>query len=171
MSFILSQLPQVTTLAGGDFIVGVDTDGTAPPAGAGGDDVLITAANLATVIAGLLGLPVKQAATAAGGYALVNGTGTILSWTAPNDGLLHRAAVYGSLFATAAETGGNINLLYTDPGGNANSTAIWAGGLNGANTGTAKLVSVKAGTTVTLQQTVALSAGGPSTLWAELWAS
>lgn len=171
MSFRLSGLPQVTSLIGSDLIVGVDTDGTSPPTGGGGGDVVITAANLATVIAGLLGLPVIQAATGTSGYTLVNSTGTILSWTAPNDGLLHRAAVSGSLFASALETGGNISLLYTDPGGNANSTPVWAGGLNGANAGTAKFVSVKAGSTVTLQQTVALSAGGPSTLWAELWAS
>lgn len=171
MSEKISQLPQVTALAAGDLIMGVDVDGTASPSGAGGSNVVITAANLAAGNAGLLGLPVVQATTGTAGYTLVNGTGTILSWTAPNDGLLHRAAVSGSLFASALETGGNISLLYTDPGGNANTTAVWAGGLNGANAGTAKFVSVKAGTAVTLQQTVALSAGGPSTLWAELWAS
>lgn len=118
-----------------------------------------------------LGVPVLQAATPAGGFALQNATPVILTWTAPNDGLLHRVMVAGSLFAVAAETGGNVNLLYTDPAGNANSVPIWAGGLTGANSPTAKFVSVKAGTTVTLQQTVALSAGGPTMVWAELWGS
>lgn len=110
-------------------------------------------------------------ATVPAGFGLQNATPNILSWLAPADGQLHRVSVAGTLFAAAPETGGNVNLLYTDPGGDANSTPVWAGGLNGANAPTAKMVVVKAGTTVTLQQIVALSAGGPSTVWAELWGS
>ena len=114
----------------------------------------------------LAALPIPAA-----GFTLQNATPVILSWTAPADGQLHRVTIFGTLFAAAVETGGNINLVYTDPAGNPNSTPVWAGGLNGANAPTDKGVSVKAGTTVTLQQIVALSAGGPSMVWAEIWGS
>lgn len=112
----------------------------------------------------------KQAATVVGGFPLVNGTPTILTWTAPNDGQQHRVTVFGTLNASAPETGGAIALNYTDPGGNSNQTNLWPGGQTGANTGNAKLIVIGANTTVSVQQTTALT-GGAASLWAELWAS
>jgi len=114
-----------------------------------------------------------RAATPAAGYALVNGTGTIISWTAPNDGQLHRVLFFGTLHVTSSETGGAVNVNFTSPDGisNANQAVFSAshgGGVFGPDK--AGLVVVEAGTVVSVQQGSALT-GGASTLWAELWGS
>lgn len=114
-----------------------------------------------------------QAATATAGYTLVNSTGTVITWTTPNDGLLHRFIVNSVLSVTSPETGGNILVNYTLPGtGGAASHTLYGGGLGsgdaiGAN---AFLIMCKANTAVSVSQSVALS-GGAATLWAEIWGS
>lgn len=113
----------------------------------------------------------QVATTGPNGFTLVNGTPNILSWTAPNDGQMHRVTVYGTLFCSAAMTGGMIVLTYTDPNGNVNSTSVWGGSFGtGPQAPTAKTILVKAGTTVTLTQSTALTAGA-AVAWAELQAS
>ena len=112
----------------------------------------------------------KQAATSTSGYTLVNGTGTIITWTTPNDGALHRAMMFGSLNVTTPETGGQIQMHYTDPGGTANATPMWPGGQSGVNTATAKLVVCKANTAVTISQDTALTAGA-AVAYCEIWGS
>jgi len=106
----------------------------------------------------------KIADTGAAGFTLINGTQNVIAWTAPSDGQAHTFTVYGQVHVTAIETGGQIQIAYTQPDGNGQTTIIDAGG-HGA-TGTFGLGSsgnfsrqVQAGTTVTLQQGTALTAG------------
>ena len=118
----------------------------------------------------LHGLTLK-ASTLAAGYTLVNGTGDILTWTAPDDGNLHRAMILNMLKVTGAETGGQVQAHWTDPGGGAQAAQFFA-----PNTGAGLVrqgnltVFLQAGTTLTLSQDSALTAGA-SVLWAELWGS
>lgn len=106
------------------------------------------------------------------GFALQNATPTILSWTAPADGALHRFSVYASMHVTSAETGGIVQAVFTLPDGSAGFYTVLPGGQGtGFNSSQVNLATiVKAGTTVTLQQVTALTAGGAK-LWAEIWAN
>jgi hypothetical protein len=109
------------------------------------------------------------ATTGAAGYTLVNGTGTIFTWTAPNDGGLHRVLLLATLGVTVAETGGQLQLAATNPAGNAASQSF----LSAQGTGSHEVqfsVQVQAGTTVTLSQNTALTAG-TAVLWADLLAA
>lgn len=113
----------------------------------------------------------NAASTGLPGFALVNGTPNIVSWTAPNDGQMHRVMLVGLMNVALAETGGQITLNYTDPGGAVHSRTIWAAAqAAGVQYPTLAIVPVAPGTTVTLAQASALTAGA-STVWAELWAS
>jgi hypothetical protein len=119
------------------------------------------------------GLMTNVAATSAAGYTLVNGTGTILSWTAPNDGALHRVMVVGTLHVTSAETGGTINVNFTAPDGTSGANqALFSASHGGGVFGPDKpgTLIVQAGTVVSVQQGSALTVGA-AVLWAEIWAS
>jgi len=116
----------------------------------------------------------KQADTGAGGFALQNATPNVIAWTAPNDGLAHTFTVDGQVHVTAApQTGGVIQVAYTQPDGNGQTTQLDAGGH--AATGTFGLGSggvlsrvVQANTTVTVQQGTAMTAG-TAVLFASLY--
>ncbi len=109
------------------------------------------------------------AGTSLAGYPLVNGTGTILSWTAPDDGQLHRVSVAGSLNVNSAETGGLVQLVAVDPaGGTSYSEVAPAGAAAGSHVVATPIVIVGPGTVVAVKQESALTAGA-ATLWAELW--
>jgi hypothetical protein len=116
-----------------------------------------------------------QAATPAAGYTLVNGTGTIISWTAPNDGQLHWVIVFGLGHVTSPQTGGQINISFTAPDGTAKSAAYDGGGHgtgvfepnNGGGTGYPAIL-VQAGSAVSVVQQTALTAGA-SLFWAGIW--
>jgi hypothetical protein len=112
-----------------------------------------------------------QAATPAAGFALVNGTPTILTWTAPNDGQQHRVQVFASLHVTSTETGGVINLTGVFPDGTSATFQLIAGsqGSGTFSPNPARQIIVEAGQTVTVTQT-ALT-GGAAVLWAEIWGS
>ena len=134
---------------------------------------LADVANPAAALADLGGL-VRVASTGPAGFALQNATPNILTWTAPNDGLLHWVVVMTYLRVTSAETGGQVNLSWTDPGGNGTATGLVNGGKGTGATGTdspnwSVNAAVQAGTTITLLQATALTAGA-ATIWAELWA-
>ena len=124
-----------------------------------------------TAAAWQLGL-VLQAATPVGGYVLVNGTGTIISWTAPNDGKQHRVVIPQSMDVISGMTGGNINLNMTMPDGTASVfTAFAPTGTTGFNfSAYGPSMIVEAGTTVSLSQSSPLSVGSAK-LWAEIWGS
>jgi hypothetical protein len=111
-----------------------------------------------------------QAATAAAGYALVNGTGNVITWTVPNDGLVHRVIAIATLHVATAETGGQISLSVTVPDGTAGAPQIQA---SGQGTGVKIAIAaaiVQAGSTVAVTQATALTSGA-ATLFTELWGS
>jgi hypothetical protein len=113
------------------------------------------------------------ATTGVDGFALEDSTPTILSWTAPDDGDLHRFFVTSVLHVTSAETGGAIQLQWPLPDGTANTDSLYAGNLGaGIAVGPAAgifMQPIEPGGTVNLVQLNALTAGA-ATLWAELWA-
>jgi hypothetical protein len=110
-----------------------------------------------------------QAATAVAGYTLVNGTGTIISWTAPSDGQLHRFTVLASQDVTVTEVGGQIQLNVTLPDASINGQNLF--GPNGAAGTRINSLGgiVEAGSTVLVKQNSALTSGAAVT-WAEIWA-
>lgn len=110
-----------------------------------------------------------QAATPVTGFALQNGTPSIISWTPPNDGLLHYAAIFACLDVTSAETGGEVDVNFTAPSGNAGS-GVLAGGGHGVVTLPANtyMVPVKAGSAIAVVQGSALTAGAAK-IWASIW--
>lgn len=115
---------------------------------------------------------VKQAATPVAGTALVNSTPTIITWTAPNDGVLHRAVIFYTLHVTSNETGGQIVSNFTSPDGGVGQSAAFAGG-QGAGVfipNGPQMFVVEANTAVSVAQGSALS-GGAAVLFAEIWAS
>ena len=104
------------------------------------------------------------------GYTLVNSTGTILSWTAPNDGNLHTVHLVSALHVTSPQTGGQITMDTMLPDGTAVNPTAYAGG---AGTGAAQFATdriVEPGSTTSLVQSTALSVGA-AVLWAQLWAA
>jgi hypothetical protein len=112
-----------------------------------------------------------QATTGPAGYTFVNGTGNILTWTAPADGNDHRVLVFGRIHVTTQQTGGALAVSMTDPGGNAGTPQIFAGGAAvGGSSVTAVPLVVESGSTVTVQQSTAQSAGAAQA-WLELWGS
>lgn len=108
--------------------------------------------------------------TGAAGFALQNGTPVILSWTAPNDGRQHSVMVMGGVHCTSAATGGAVNYTGTRPDGSvANVTVVTAGQVLGSTAGLSHNDVIEAGTTVTLNQSSALTAGA-ELVFATLWA-
>ena len=123
----------------------------------------------------------KVADTGAAGFALQNGTPTILTWTAPNDGNLHSAVVIIGLKVTATLAGGVVaptlgGVVYNNQSGSNN---YFFGGGNPtsgssifvpADGGLNNTFPVFAGTTFAIQQTSALTAGA-SIVYAQIWAA
>jgi len=114
--------------------------------------------------------PRPLATTGLDGFALQNGTPNILTWDAPDDGKLHEVSVHGSVCVTSAETGGALTLYFTNPAGLTTSFVVTGGGTatNGVALVDNSAVMVLPGTTVTLSQTTALTAG-EATVYATLW--
>jgi len=116
------------------------------------------------------------ATTGPNGFAKQNATPQILSWTAPNDGNLHRFMIVATESVTSTETGGQITNSYSAPGGGGIITVpIFAAGSgagpNQGNLGERQAQSIPAGSTVSIQQATALTAGGPTIVYAEIWGS
>lgn len=115
-----------------------------------------------------------QASTGLAGFALVNGTPNIISWTAPADGKMHRVIVPLAVIVTSAETGGAVGISYTDPSGVARTATVNSGG-HGAGPWSYDFPQqvaqvIAPGSTFTLQQSSALTVGA-ATVYAELWGS
>lgn len=127
----------------------------------------------ATAAAGLaaLGGLVDQASTPVAGTALINGTGAIITWTAPNDGKLHRALVLGLINVVTAETGGLVSITYTTASGNPFTLQMFPPNIAtlGDTTFSGVMITVRANTTVSVTQGSALTAGAAN-VWAEIWA-
>lgn len=116
----------------------------------------------------------QRAATALAGFALQNGTPTILTYTTPSDGVMHRFQVLGDLVVTSAETGGAVSITFTDPASVVRTVGVWNGGLGTGFTGAGSIgpnmFTVAPGTAVSLVQGTALTVGAAS-VYAELWGS
>jgi hypothetical protein len=130
------------------------------------------AGNITAKSAGILQL---QATTGEGGFALQDATPTILTWSVPDDGNLHRVSVYSLMHVTSLETGGVIDIVFEGPFAEAvtHTSQIFAGGLatdTAGQLGSLFEAIVGAGTTVSLIQGSALI-GGAAVLYAELWGS
>lgn len=103
------------------------------------------------------------------GFALQNATPTVLSWTAPNDGKDHLLIVVAALHVTSAETGGQVSVNTTLPDGSGlNSGAFFAAGLGTGTNANSAMRIVQAGSTSTLTQSSALTAGA-SLLFAQIY--
>lgn len=112
-----------------------------------------------------------QATTGIGGFALQNATPTILSWTAPNDGNMHRFQIVGTLIVTSAETGGEVEILFTPPGGTQQAKVFASPNVApGTYNATIQAGTIGPGTTVLLSQVTALTAGAAS-VTGEIWGS
>lgn len=129
----------------------------------------------ATANKGLGGLYLA-ASTGMNGYTLVNNTGSIISWVAPNDGQLHRVAIFGVIHVSSTETGGLVQLQYYGPwtGSTLHAGTVFNAGLGTDTSGQVMTneytIIIAPNTTVTLAQTSALSIGA-AICWAEIWAS
>ena len=115
-----------------------------------------------------------QAATPVAGFALQNATPNILTWTAPADGANHRAEIIGEVAISSGETGGQIQVQFTDPGGTSRTLQLVNGGL-GSGVQVASFAGnnsfvVKSGTAVNVNQSSALT-GGAATAYLEIWGS
>lgn len=125
----------------------------------------------ATAAAWQLGM-VQQAATPVAGYALVNSTGAVISWTTPNDGKQHRVTVFASMDVTSPTTGGQITCHVTMPDGTSATPQLFAGSqgagfnFNGFTQG----YVIEANSTFSVFQQTSMAAGA-ATLWAEIWGS
>lgn len=120
---------------------------------------------------GISQLMQKVATTSLAGYALVNGTPTILTWTAPNDGQMHRINVVAEQVTTSTATAGATSMTHEYPNGTGASPGIFGGGDTTSQLRqfqTDRLIA--SGSVVTVQQSTALT-GGAVTFWAEIWAS
>lgn len=138
-----------------------------PPLGVAQGGTGATAAPAGAVALGAMGL---QANVALAGFALINGTQDVVTWTAPNDGALHRFLVIGTIDVTSAETGGQIIVSWTLPDNTASGSGIqlFAGGrATGAGQSSVN-GQVRAGTTVAVHQQTALTVGA-ATLWADIY--
>ena len=152
-----------------DALGNVCVVGAQMPAGTGSGNVLTSdASGNLTLLAGMS----LVAATPVAGYTLVNGTGTIISWTPPNDGLLHRAVCVNTLDVTSGETGGLIQVTFKAPDGTSSTQQLQAAGqTTGIHAGSLNLPGiVQAGQAVTVAQNSALS-GGAAVFWCEIWGS
>lgn len=153
----------------------VSTDGTNSSTGA---IILRPYQNNGALLVNGTPLETKVASTGPAGFAMINGTATILSWTAPSDGLLHRVKILMVGHVTSGMTGGQIQISRVVPDGFANTVTVanggtGAGGILNAGPGAyddSASFLIGAGTTISLKQTSALTAGAV-TLFAEIWAS
>lgn len=114
------------------------------------------------------GVPQLVATTGPNGVALINGTQVILQWQAPNDGLLHRVTMNAWKQVTALETGGQVNIA---GGGTMVAQSLVGGGSGAGGNWGGKTLTIPPGQLVQITQGTALTAGGPSTVYAEIWAS
>jgi hypothetical protein len=131
----------------------------------------VLTASSATAAAWQLGM-VRQAATPAGGVALVNGTPNILTWTTPNDGLIHRFTVFAVVTVTVNMVGGDTDVGFTAPDGTICGHSLIGGGATVGFDGNLSPNTwlCEANTSVLVLQGSALT-GGAAKIWAEIWGS
>jgi trimeric autotransporter adhesin len=114
----------------------------------------------------------QVATTGLTGVALVNGTGNLsgMTWTAPNDGNLHRVLLLATTVASGSPSGGIIQASYTDPSNTARaSQGAFATQASGYNYPSQFVWMIYPNTTFLLKQTSPLTAGS-ATLYGDIWA-
>ncbi len=108
------------------------------------------------------GIPIT-AETSATGVALINGTQTILTVTVPNDGNMHTiVSAWAIKDVSAALTGGAVSISWTPYKGTVQTLTDSASTALVYETNvvfTSAITSLKPGTTVTVKQTTAMTAG------------
>lgn len=118
-----------------------------------------------------------QNATSVGGYTLASSgvPATIATWTAPNDGLLHRVLLFTEAHITTVATGGSVQTTFTAPDGVSTNKSVF-GAFTGVNfyypsngPSPTNLV-IQAGSTFSIVQNATLSSGA-GVVWAEIWGS
>jgi hypothetical protein len=105
------------------------------------------------------------------GFALANSTSTILTYTAPSDSPhVHRVEILSTLHVSSAETGGAISVAITAPDGTVKSgIAIFAAAQGVGVYSNVQAWHVEAGSTVTITQSSALTAGA-AVAWIDILA-
>lgn len=114
-----------------------------------------------------------QASTGTTPYTLLSSGSvpqTILSWTAPTDGQLHRVVIIAMQHVATTQVAGNIDASFTDPASGTDSTFLLMGSLSsGYKNVISPLFIAQASTITVVQQTLLTSGAG--TLWCEIWGS
>lgn len=114
--------------------------------------------------------PRPQVTTPQAGIALAASTPTLLSWTAPNDGVNHRVSFWASTSSVSA-VAGDIGFNFTTPDGvTGGPFRCITGGQNGLNYAFSVQLIIKPGSTFSIVQMNALT-GGSCTFWGEIWGS
>ena len=115
----------------------------------------------------------RVATTGADGFALENGTPTILSWTAPNDGELHTVFISAALAVSSALTGGEVAWSQTAIDAPAWGDSFFGGGVGtGTYQASAGTVVLRGNGTDTVKVTQASAVtAGAAVVYAELWTS
>jgi len=108
------------------------------------------------------------ATTGPAGFPLQDATPTILTWTAPADGFIHRVLVNCAWHVTSTETGGVVQVEITLPDGTTKGNELSAGGQAGGEYFSLTGYLVEPGSSVSLDQTSALTAGA-ALWWAEFY--
>lgn len=102
------------------------------------------------------------ATTGVAGHALVNGTGTVISWTAPTDGNIHAVHVAAQLVVSSLETGGQVSITVAGVSivlfAAAKAAGTYVGG-DAATPDTPTVALLRPGQTVAVVQSSALSVG------------
>lgn len=129
-----------------------------PFLGALGSAPLTTTGSITAATATIDGQPVGQPAAQTPSYTLINGTGSVATFTTPNDGREHAYTVAMSVNVTSAETGGAFQVAYTSRG--QPLTAALDAGAHGLGTfASSALICADANTIVTVSQSSALTVG------------
>lgn len=100
----------------------------------------------------------RQTGTATAGTPLVNGTPVIVTQAVAANARVNVYVVTATLAVTVIETGGQVTVQYTS-GGNAFTATLFAAGLGVGNVQAQLVVPADPGTTITVAQATALTAG------------
>lgn len=111
----------------------------------------------------------RVATTGANGFALVNGTSTILAWTAPSDGNIHSFSIFFRCIIAVNETGGHVGFSFGSTGLGVNLNGGGEGNGDHPNESGSAYVALS-GETITISQLSALTAGS-ATVYCEIWAA
>jgi hypothetical protein len=111
----------------------------------------------------------RKAATPAGGFALQNGTPTILTWTAPADGNDHPFTIFFRCIVSVQEVGGHVGFTFGSTGNGINLNSGGEGAGDHENESDSDYIAFS-GETITVSQLTALT-GGAAVVHCAIYAS